>query len=98
VVAPNSSGNLKQGHVRKGQRQLGAANTAWEGLLRNDAFAVLARYMRKVPRREGNLVTRSGGLWLCTRDTHAQPGANHDHWRLIVKAGRAPNAPEGRTR
>ena len=36
---------------------------------------------------EGNLVTRSGGLWLAMRDTSDTPGSAPDSWRLIVKKG-----------
>jgi hypothetical protein len=36
----------------------------------------------------GSLVTRSGGLWLATIDTHDTPGAG-SAWRLIVKEGAA---------
>ena len=37
----------------------------------------------------GSLCTRSGALWLAIRTTALAPGAVPDHWRLIVKEGRA---------
>lgn len=37
---------------------------------------------------EGNLVTRSGGLWLATKNTAATPGDESGEWRLIVKSAR----------
>jgi hypothetical protein len=36
----------------------------------------------------GNLVTRSGGLWLCLRSTTQTPGQSGD-WKLVVKRGDA---------
>ena len=36
----------------------------------------------------GSLITRSGALWLATRETAATPGRD-DSWRLVVKSGRA---------
>jgi tetrahydromethanopterin S-methyltransferase subunit B len=37
---------------------------------------------------EGSLVTKAGGLWLCTREqTAATPGSNPECWRLVVKKG-----------
>ena len=38
---------------------------------------------------EGDLVTRSGSLWLSLRDTGHVPGADPQSWRLIVKQGHA---------
>jgi hypothetical protein len=35
----------------------------------------------------GDLVTRSGALWLCARPTAVKPGAADSGWTLIVKAG-----------
>jgi hypothetical protein len=39
----------------------------------------------------GDLVTRSGGLWIvvATGGTHNEPGDDSGHWRLIVKRGEA---------
>lgn len=39
--------------------------------------------------RAGELVTHSGSLFLCLRDSTGRPGRSED-FRLIVKAGRAP--------
>lgn len=38
----------------------------------------------------GDLVTRSGGLWLACRPTSGKPGADDSGWSLIVKSGGAP--------
>jgi hypothetical protein len=35
----------------------------------------------------GQLVTKSGGLWLATRETNATPGSNDSGWTLVCKAG-----------
>ena len=35
----------------------------------------------------GQLVTRSGSLWLATRATHDTPGDASGAWRLVVKSG-----------
>jgi hypothetical protein len=37
--------------------------------------------------QEGNLVTRSGALWLAMRDTSDRPGETTSAWRLIAKSG-----------
>jgi hypothetical protein len=37
---------------------------------------------------EGNLITRSGSLWLALRETTQTPGQSGD-WRLVVKRGEA---------
>ena len=39
--------------------------------------------------REGVLVTRSGSLWMCLRETRAAHGSDPEKWRLIVKSGGA---------
>jgi hypothetical protein len=39
--------------------------------------------------QEGVLVTRSGSLWLCLRETRATPGSDPEKWRLVVKSGGA---------
>jgi hypothetical protein len=39
--------------------------------------------------RPGDLVTRSGGLWLCTDQTTSAPSGDPATWKLIVKEGQA---------
>lgn len=40
---------------------------------------------------EGQLVTRSGGLWLALRtSTNLLPGSDPAFWKLVVKSGEAP--------
>ena len=46
-------------------------------------------YEQGVTYREGTLVTRSGSLWLCLRETRATPGSDPEKWRLVVKSGGA---------
>lgn len=39
--------------------------------------------------RAGDLVTRSGALWLVVKDTCLSPAALPTSWKLIVKSGQA---------
>lgn len=44
-------------------------------------------YARGEQYKRGDVVTNSGNLWLCMKDSGHEPGVNDD-WRLIVKKGR----------
>jgi hypothetical protein len=40
--------------------------------------------------REGQIITRNGGAWLCLRPTcDVVPGSDPAFWKLIVKEGRS---------
>ncbi len=58
------------------------APVAWQGV-----FASGKRY------RPGNLVTKSGSLWIAIGETVATPG-NDPNWKLVCKAGAAKAAIE----
>ena len=40
--------------------------------------------------QRGTLLTDRSSLWLCTKDTSARPGDDHESWRLVSKHGKAP--------
>jgi len=46
-------------------------------------------YQAGVVYSAGSLTTRSGSLWIASRETHNQPGSDDSGWTLVVKRGEA---------
>jgi hypothetical protein len=80
TAAPSSVHGGDELGDAKLERRIGEVEAKSTGVVYRGIFVGGNDYL------QNHLVTESGSLWICLRDTHARPGHSSD-WMLCAKQG-----------